>query len=186
MPVTYEASNFKRQYLDEYTGEPLPPKLLRAAVEDELNYFNSKVWQLTTIEKMKAIPEHIFVRSRWVLCNKGDLEQPDVRARLVCCELNQGDRNDFFSACTPPLEAKRMLRSSFATRRVLRDGRPLQIPFVDIKNAYFNCVPKRCVYLFLSRKSLALVPKRSPTFADVLMEHEMLARSGRTCMHRRW
>ena len=91
--------------------------LIRPAIEDELNYFNSKVWQLSTVEEMEKVPGYILVRSRWVLCNKGDSEAPDVRARLVSCELNQGDRNDAFSDSTPPLEGKRILFAKYACER---------------------------------------------------------------------
>ena len=89
--------------------------MLRAAMVDELDYFNEKVWRITTMEDMQKIPDHILTRSRWVLCNKGDADAPDVRARLVACEINHGDRNDMFAASTPPLEAKRLLCSSRAT-----------------------------------------------------------------------
>ena len=44
MPIVYEEANFKPRYLDEYTGEIRQPSLIRAAIEDELDYFNSKVW----------------------------------------------------------------------------------------------------------------------------------------------
>ena len=91
VPIVYDRANFKDRYFDEYTGEVLAPHLIRPAIEDELNYFNSKVWQLSTIDEMEKIPGHILVRSRWVLCNKGDADSPDVRARLVSCELNKGD-----------------------------------------------------------------------------------------------
>ena len=40
--MKYEASNFKPVYTDEYTGEVLDHKLLRAAMEDELDYFNGR------------------------------------------------------------------------------------------------------------------------------------------------
>jgi len=73
VPIVYDRANFKDRYFDEYTGEVLAPQLIRPAIEDQLNYLNSKVWQLSTIEEMEKIPGHILVRSRWVLCNKGDL-----------------------------------------------------------------------------------------------------------------
>ena len=38
--IKYQECNFRDKYLDEYTGEILPKHLLRAAIEDELNYFN--------------------------------------------------------------------------------------------------------------------------------------------------
>ena len=46
MVVTYSPENFRARYLDEYTGEALDPELISSAIREELNYFNSKVWQL--------------------------------------------------------------------------------------------------------------------------------------------
>ena len=147
-PITYDQSNFKDRYLDEYTGELLAPNLIRAAIEEELNYFNSKVWQLSTVSEMEKVPGHILVRSRWVLCNKGDSNSPDVRARLVSCELNKGDKNDAFCASTPPLEAKRILFARYTSERT-RKGRPLRMSFVDIRKAYFNALPERDIYIYI-------------------------------------
>ena len=151
LPVVYDPTNFKNQYTDEYTGETLPPQLIRDAIEDELNYFNSKVWQMSTMEEMQKVPDHILVRSRWVLCNKGDAQAPDVRARLVSCELNKGDRNDMFSASTPPLEAKRMLFARYVSERE-RKGKPLRLSFVDVRKAYFNALPERAIYMRLPKE----------------------------------
>ena len=80
--------------MDEYTGEILLTQLIRGAIEDELNYFNSRVWEITTEEEMQKIPDYILTRSRWVLCNKGDADSPDVRARLVACKLNRDGKVD--------------------------------------------------------------------------------------------
>ena len=50
--------------------------------------------------------------------NKGDASKPDIRARLVACELNTyTDESGLFYAATPPLEAKRILLSEHATKR---------------------------------------------------------------------
>ena len=54
---------------------------------------------------MLGIMDHVFVRSRWVMCSKGDHVEPDMRARLVACEVNKDGKNDIFHASTPPLEA---------------------------------------------------------------------------------
>ena len=43
--ITYDVKHFKPTYLDEYTREPLPRHLVQAAIRDELDYFNSKVWE---------------------------------------------------------------------------------------------------------------------------------------------
>ena len=84
--------NFRGRYLDAYTGELLPKHLIRAAIEDELNYLNSKVWKLSSIDEMMKVPDHVLVSSRWVMCNKGDAETPDCRARTVSCEINKDGR----------------------------------------------------------------------------------------------
>ena len=44
LPTEYSAHHFKTVYKDEYTGEELPTHLVRAAMEEELEYFNARVW----------------------------------------------------------------------------------------------------------------------------------------------
>ena len=141
-PMTYDESYFKDRYLDEYTGEILASHLIQPPIADELNYLNSKVWQLSTIDEMENVPGYTIVRSRWVLCNKGDSQSPDVCARLVACELNKGDKNDAFSASTPPLEGKRILFARYTSKRT-RKKQPLRISFVDIRKAYFKTISRR-------------------------------------------
>ena len=101
-------------YIDKYTGEALEPALISTAIREELDYFNSKVRQIEQKSDMLKKKDYVFVRSRWVLCNKGDNKVPDMRARLVACEVNKGDRHDAFYASTPPLEAKKVLFSRLA------------------------------------------------------------------------
>ena len=86
-----------------------------------------------------ATPDSKVIPSRWVLCNKGDAETPDVRARLVGCEINTY-KDDAFYASTPPLVAKRMLLSEFATKRT-KGGRALQLSFVDVKKTQISWDP---------------------------------------------
>ena len=120
IPIEYIESNFKDRYLDEYTGEVLPNDRIRDAIEDELNYLNGKVWKLVTVSEMEKIPYYILVRSRWVVCNNGDADTTDCRARLVSCELNEDGEVDAFSASTPPLEAKKLLFAKYASTRKKR------------------------------------------------------------------
>ena len=63
---------------------------------------------------MTAFPNGKLVRCRWVLCNKRDAQNPDVRARLIACEVNSGSKEDSFYAATPPLEAKKILFTKYA------------------------------------------------------------------------
>ena len=94
-------------------------------------------------------PNGKIVGCRWVNCNKGDLSDPDISCRLVAQEVNHGDGpTDAFYAATPPLEAKRLLFSQWATER-RRDGKHLKLSFVDIRMAYFNGKPTRSLYVRL-------------------------------------
>ena len=119
MVVTYSSENLLARYLDEYTGEVLDPELIFTAIREELDYFNYRVWQLELKSDMMQKPDSVFVRSRWVMCNKGDLRNPDVRARLVACEIHKGgEKPDAFFASAPPLQAKKCLFSRLAQDKV--------------------------------------------------------------------
>ena len=65
------------------------------------------MWQLEDLSKVKANAEAVHVRTRRVLCNKGDASNPDMRARLVACEVNKTGKEDAFYASTPPGESKK-------------------------------------------------------------------------------
>ena len=90
--IHFDSRNFKDVYRDKYTNEILPSDLVRAAICEELAYFNDKVWEITDSETAESYPEANIVRCRWVLCNKGDATEPDVRARLVACESTTAER----------------------------------------------------------------------------------------------
>ena len=95
--------------------------LVQEAMAEELSYFNDIVWEATGHTKAKAADEFMLVRTRWVLCSTGGIEAPDVRARLVACEVNTSKSTEFL-ASTPPLEAKQLLFSDFASRRCAANG----------------------------------------------------------------
>ena len=79
---------------------------------------------------MNANGEAALVRMKWVLCNNCDEKDLEVRARLVACEIAKDKQSQFY-ASTPPLEAKPWPSSRYA-REKTRDGRPLQLSFVDV------------------------------------------------------
>ena len=141
--------HFKEVYKDEYTLEPLPKEETKAAMHDELSYFCEKVFRGVSYEEAVNDPEGKIIGSRFVNCNKGDSEKPDVRCRLVAQEINHGSEGceDFYAA-TPPLEAKRLLFSEWASKKVRR-GKKLKLSFVDIRKAYFNGIPTRNLYVRL-------------------------------------
>ncbi len=75
--------------------------------------------------------------------NKGDEEKPEYRCRLVAKEIKKDKREDFFAA-TPPLEAKKMLFSFWASVPGTR------LDFGDAVRAYFHTGARRRVYVELS------------------------------------
>ena len=119
----FSVENFKAAYRDEYTGEQLPNHLVRQAMCEEMSYFNSVVWELVETEKAKAENDFKLIRTRWVVSNKGDADSPDIRARLVACEVNQY-KTDMFHASTLPPEANHIFVSHFASENVDAVGEP--------------------------------------------------------------
>jgi hypothetical protein len=66
--VDFNTMNLKTQYFDEYTGEPLPNHLVRAAMIEEMSYFSEKtVWTAADWADMKSSKDATFLRMRWVL-----------------------------------------------------------------------------------------------------------------------
>ena len=63
---------------------------------------------------------------------------------------------DAFFASTPPLEAKRILFSQFASERT-RKKKPLCQSFVDVRKDYFNGKPARNLYMAFP-KEMGLAP----------------------------
>lgn len=116
---------------------------------DELDYFNAHVWEIDTFDHMKTTADYILARSRWVGSNKGGNGSPDVRCKLVGCEVDKGgERNAAFFACTPPLEANKRMFSQSVSERI-RKGAPLKLIFAYIRKAYFNGRPARNPYMHL-------------------------------------
>ena len=81
---------------------------------------------------MKKFKDSKLVGCRWVLCSKGDATTPDVRARLVACEVNHGGKDDSSYASTPPLESKKMLFAKYADMPT-KNCAPQRLSFADIK-----------------------------------------------------
>ena len=72
-----------------------------------------------------------IIGTRWVLSNKNDALDPDVRARLVAQEINVFNDESAYAA-TPPLESKRLLLSQWAAEKT-RNGAPLNLSVIDVK-----------------------------------------------------
>lgn len=142
--------NFQDRYKDEYTDEIIPREWAEAAIQEEIDYFNDMVWLGVQLHEALADADAKIISARWVLCNNGDSNAQDVRARYVAQEVATHEDSSFYAA-TPPLESKRMLFSQWATERT-RDGQPLQLSFADVRKAYFNGTPTRAIYVRLPKE----------------------------------
>ena len=74
--VVFNTINFKTRYFDEYTGEPLPNHLVRAAMIEDMSYFSEKaVWTAADGADMKS--------SRLVSRHRSRLRSVDA-SRSIC------------------------------------------------------------------------------------------------------
>ena len=67
---------FKDIYKDEYICEELPMGHVRLAMQEELEYFCDKVWVGVPMSEALADPNGKIIGSRWVNCNKNDINNP--------------------------------------------------------------------------------------------------------------
>ena len=134
------------RYVDDLTGQPLPPDLCNKARAEELRYFEEKgVWAIRRINECLRRTGKPPITVRWVETNKGDDDNPRIRSRLVAREIRLPGEEAIF-APTPPLESLRVVLSHAVTNmpgEPQKDWRPespnrQQILLVDISRAYFN------------------------------------------------
>ena len=75
-----------------------------------------------------------MIQVRWIDINKGDVEKPDYRSRLVAKQFKRkGSAQEWFAA-TPPTEALRLMLSEAASQRTGEE--PVMVTTNDVKRAY--------------------------------------------------
>ena len=140
-----------QQAWDDLTGEELDTEAVKAARKKEIGYIDDKkVWK--KILKEEAVRQGWkIIQTRWIDVNKGDIENPEIRCRLVAKEFNTGEQEGLFAA-TPPLEALRLLVSDAAT---VQDGRSRKVIMInDVARAFFEAPMKRTVCVELPWEAL--------------------------------
>ena len=119
---------------DDASGAELDPKVVQEARRLEVEYVRSR--NVYTKGRRKDVPSGgKVVKTKWVDINKGDLQEMNVRSRLVAMEFKDGDDPDLFAG-TPPLEALRLLCSMAATTKG-ENAKPKAMMINDVKRAYF-------------------------------------------------
>ena len=132
------------QYYDEKTGGELPPRLVMAAAEEEVEFMRKiELYEVVSLEECYADTGASPISTKWARTNKGTEQAPDIRCRLVARDFKpkgEKDRADLFAA-TPPLEAKRLLfRQTARHPTVWRRGgyESVKIRLIDVKKAHLN------------------------------------------------
>ena len=96
-----------------------------------------------------------IIGTKWIDINKGDGENTNIRCRLVGKEFKTTP-DDALYACTPPLEALRLILSRAAT--IGEDGKTREVMVNDVSGAYFYAECTRVMYIELPKED----PEYSP------------------------
>ena len=153
MPVSWEfIKRDDAQFYDEYTGILLDTDATRAAMQEELKYMEELgLWQPVPSNQCQERLGTPPIPARWILCNKGDDERPEIRARLVVQEtrrrsiIEADDIAATFSA-TPPVEALRFVLS-MAMKLQSDPSDPVVIKQIDITTAHPHVSCNRELYV---------------------------------------
>ena len=128
---------------DDVSGATLDPKLVEKARREEMKYFKEMGVYVKVPKQecwLQTGKEPIAVR--WIDINKGDVENPNYRSRLVAKEFRTEVNPELYAA-TPPSECLRMLISRMASR----EG--AEMMYADVSRAYFYAKAVRPVYVKL-------------------------------------
>ena len=100
--------------VDDVSGALLHPKLVHAGRSVEMKFFDgTKVYDRVPREEQAKTGGKI-IGTKWIDVNKGDIDNPNIRCRLVGKEFRTTP-DDALYASTPPLEALRLIISRAAT-----------------------------------------------------------------------
>ena len=136
-----------RKYWDDMSGQELDAGMTRAARAEEICEIHKMgVYEKVTIEECLRETGRMPIGTRWVDTNKGDLNSPKIRSRLVAQEIARHKQPELFAA-TPPLEYLRFLVSCVASSQW--SASPTRLMVQDVKKAYFYADATRKVYVKL-------------------------------------
>ena len=135
--------------VDDVSGALLEPALVHEGRATEMNFFEGmKVYdRVPRSEQLKTGGK--IIGTKWIDVNKGDIDHPDIRSRLVGKEFRTTP-DDALYASTPPLEALRAVISRAAT--VTKDGEEREVMINDVSRAYFYAEATRCMFIELPQE----------------------------------
>jgi hypothetical protein len=124
--------------VDDLNGEWLSAELVTASKIDELKAtYQRHVWTEVPIAQCLAVTGQKPISVRWVVHNKGDNENPNVRARLVARHIREkygGKEVDDLFAAMPPFEAVKLILTKCV--QSLGKGRTRKLMFIDVSKAH--------------------------------------------------
>ena len=140
---------FDKIYYDETTGAVLDPKLVAAAVQEELDFMR----QLKVYHEVPAefAAQNCLrpIETRWIYTNKGDAKNPQIRARLVAQETKRN--SDLMRAARSlqhlPQEGLRFMLSKCMTGPRAKVSETAVLGFYDISRAHFHSAARRKIVI---------------------------------------
>ena len=145
---TYDGSSF--EWMEASGGADLhgvSPQLIADAKAEELKRFRSmEVYAKVPQSEMERDEGYVHVGTRWVVTNKGSIESPKVKARLVAQEFATSEGKGELFAGTPGLGPLRSIVSNLATNNPHGERR---LMVMDVKSAFLYGRARRRVYVQL-------------------------------------
>ena len=133
---------------DDVKGGSLPPERVMSARKKEFRYLHDRsVYCYASVADCVRCTGRRPLGLKWIDTNKGSIEDPDVRSRLVCTEVRRPGLEPIFAA-TPPLDSLRCLLVKAASRRG-RTNQDLCMQLVDVSRAHFYAPSVRDVFVRL-------------------------------------
>ena len=137
-------------FVDEVSGKALEASKVQAARAEEIDYAQRyQVWTVVDTDECYKATGKPPISTRWIDVDKGDINRPNYRSRLVVQEVRSSEIEAIFAA-TPPLESIRMLLSLQRSGNE-RDhkGRRKKVMFLDVRRAHWTAKIFRLVYVQL-------------------------------------
>ncbi len=127
--------------VDDQSGEPLCPRMVKAARREEIVYFKEReVYEKVKTSECWEVTGKAPIGVRWVDINKGDTAHPNYRSRLVAMEFKTDNKPEWYAA-TPPSECLKLILHKMTTNRKTK------MMYADVSRAYFYAKASRPVYV---------------------------------------
>ena len=148
LPESSMDGNNEEVAYDDVHGGTLPTYLVKSARKKELRYLQERsVYRYATVADCLRCTGRKPLGLKWIDTNKGSVNAPEVRSRLVCQEIRLPGKEPIFAA-TPPLDTFRALMIK-ASSKWGRSRKELTVQIIDVSRAHFYADSIRDVFVKL-------------------------------------